>query len=251
MLTNSDSEYKRYASIGVLTPPYEETAPITPFTHSGTELPLGAVVYAVGTSVMESLGGLTATLVRSPWTIPCIVLAAGERLERALLDQLDTLRDRLAILDAEALAASDIRRAVIVAVRERPLPGPTAMARYVSNRISSPDLQDLLLDPFCIALEEDSIGGGHSVATYSRRFRRYGPYTSSDWRALATLAWALGRTTRYPGASASIDSLRRLSPRTLRRYVERFLEMSWTDAANKLGWEWVLEQALRTGWYVS
>ncbi|MFQ5703536.1 MAG: hypothetical protein ACE5HT_05875 [Gemmatimonadales bacterium] len=125
------------------------------------------------------------------------------------------------------------------------------MARYVSNRVTSTDLQELLLDQFCVALEEDMIGISYSTATYSRKFRRYGPYTSSEWRAVATLAWAIGRTTRYPGASVSIDTLRRLSARTLRRYAERFLEMSWTDAASKLGWEWVLEQALRTGGYVS
>ncbi|MFQ5703535.1 MAG: hypothetical protein ACE5HT_05870 [Gemmatimonadales bacterium] len=102
MLTHKDSEYTPHSLMAVLTPPYDETALITSFLDSGTELPLGAIAYAAGPNALRSLGGLVAILTRSPWTIPCIALPAGERLEEAVLQQLDALRDRLAVVDPDA-----------------------------------------------------------------------------------------------------------------------------------------------------
>ena len=86
---------------------------------------------------------------------------------------------------------------------------------------------------------------GLSVASYSRLFALYGPYTARDWRAVGRLA-----LHAVLGPCAEEQPPAALPLRTATEYAKKYLAMSCHALAGWLGWEWVLEAALRTGGYV-
>jgi hypothetical protein len=151
-------------------------------------------------------------------------------------------------------ATRGVPGAVVAVARCRALPDPEVLSSYTSCRLAAPDIRGPLTEQFCAAL-----GGAaavrRSVATYSRVFARYGPFTARDWRALACLAYELclhqsnahARLGNWRhGCAPPISSLRR----TVDRYARDFLGLSFGAATTRLGWEWVLELALRRGRYI-
>jgi hypothetical protein len=130
------------------------------------------------------------------------------------------------------------------------------MSRYAAARLGAPDLLEPLTEQFSRALEGTS-EASRSVATYSRMFARYGRYTARDWRALARLAhdlcvrlfrpWPVSKSSDLV-ANADMRAL--MANRTANLHARYLLGMSLTTAGERLGWEWVFEQALRRGGYV-
>jgi hypothetical protein len=112
----------------------------------------------------------------------------------------------------------------------------------VCERIGVPAYYSLYFAQFEQALAGAPASRAFSLATASRRFARLGRYTARDWRALASL------TAELCAVTSTAD------PRVVRRlhggHIRKYLDVPMTTAATLLGWEWVLEQALRVGGYV-
>lgn len=234
-----------------LQPPYRSVEPVPLGCVCNTCPALGAVIFAHGRSTLGALATLTACTNRWPWVAPALTLPEGEGPLEPYLRMICELGDRLAVVKTPA---SDIRHwipCVVGAIAQRPPPGSKQMASYVVGRIRSAEMRQPLMDQFTQALEGVPATTKRSVASYSRLFARCGCYSAHHWRMLARLVHQLC-TLRVGCTAADADmALNLVHVRTADRYARRFLQISWCAARQRVGWEWVLETALRTGGYVS
>ena len=229
-----------------LSPPYRTAVPL--HRSDGAELPLGSLVLARGDATLAALAELTALSHRAPWIVPSLALATPqESLEPLLL--VTELRDRLVVLSAAGRC--DEVAHVVAAVRRRRPPTPAMLARWVARRLLTRDLESPLRHQFERSLGGATGDGARSVASYSRLFSRYGSYTARDWRALARLcAHVITRTSEDEEGGRREDAGKDLPFRTARHHAGRYLGVPYGVMAERLGWEWVLEAALRMGRYV-
>jgi hypothetical protein len=235
--------------LAVLTPPYNIAKRLDAFGARSPTLPLGVIVHGTGRTALGVLGALTVVVRSCPWVVPCLTLPSGEELLEPLLDLVFEMRHRIAVTRHRISGRSSVLAYVLAAVRQRTLPPSDVLAEYVSRRLHVPELGPALAEQFDQALAGGSNSAVRSVSTYSRLFARYGQYTARDWRAIARLAWHLGlRARRWSGEPEASPAT--LQNRAARRYARKFLSMPYSQAAQWLGWEWILERALRTGGYV-
>jgi hypothetical protein len=226
-----------------LAPPYRTCGSI-PSLERGESLPLGSVVLGSGDATIAVLAELTALSYRSPWAIPCLAVPAREEILQPLLMLVTELRDRL-VLVARGVPHAEDAAHVVACVRRRPAPRPAALARWVARRLRSRELEVPVRSQFEEGLGYQPTTSGLSVASYSRLFALYGQYTARDWRAVGRLALhaVLGQCAGEQPSAA-------LPLRTATEYAKKYLGMSCHALAERLGWEWVLEAALRTAGYV-
>lgn len=94
-------------------------------------------------------------------------------------------------------------------------------------------------------------GGGRAGAlpyrTLCRQLHRLGPLRPRDWRALARLV-GIGLGTGRAGVDLARDS--GIDPRTLRHRLRRLLGIGTHEYRERVGWEWILETALRRHGYL-
>lgn len=216
-----------------LKPPYYQFDPM-PLGEVGA-VPIGAVVFASEGSPIESLAALVRAVRRLPWVIPSVAVL---RQDRACVDQLiecmPDLLGRVALFELGPVPRPATAWEIVLAVGRRRRPSARDLVEYVARRISDRLLVEAVSQQFHQALEPDRSRANLSLSTYSRLFRRYGPWTARDWRAVARLAvrWSEER----PRATRRC--------RVALRHSLRYLGMSRAEAAVFLGWEWVLERAL-------
>ena len=153
------------------------------------------------------------------------------------------LRDRLVVVKQTFGAGGDEIAFIIAAVRKRDFPAAPVLAEWIARRLQSDELEAPLCRQFREAIEGVPASASASVSTFSRLFARYGTYTARDWRALARLCAAAGAASRSP--TSPILTLRAAS-----HYTRKYLALSHHVMAERPGWEWVLEKALRVGRYL-
>jgi hypothetical protein len=204
-------------------------------------------VIGVGDTTLAVLTALTQLTYTCPWAIPCLTLPPTEEPVEPFFPLLTELRDRLVVVNcAQRFRPKRDVRKVVRCVANRPLPTPTSLALWATQRLGHPELQLPLRSQFEDALDSTRAREGPSVATYSRLFSRYGPYTARDWRAIARLCWHA-----QAGTLGDDDRQRaRLPMRMASRYATKYLHLPYHAIGERLGWEWVLEAALRTAGYV-
>ncbi len=228
----------------VLPPPYRIRVPLRS-GEGGADLPLGSVVFGHGDAAIAVLAELTAVSYRSPWAVPCLGLPAPQGQLEPLLMLVTELRDRLVVVNHSPTRGDVALAHVVRCVRNRGSPTSAALARWVARRLQQRELEAPLRHQFEEALEGTPADAGLSVASYSRLFAQYGRYTARDWRALGRLA--------AHAASGCLDERRTVSSISLRTvcdYARKYLGTPYSVMAERLGWEWVLEAALRTAGYV-
>src|SRR2546430_14486862 len=115
-----------------------------------------------------------------------------------LLMLVTELRDRL-VLVARGVARVDEAAHVVACVRRRPAPRPAALARWIARRLRSRELEVPLRSQFEEGLGYELTTAGLSVASYSRLFALYGPYTARDWRGRGRPAPPAGPGPGAPG----------------------------------------------------
>ncbi len=236
----------------VVSPPYDTIVPLDHFTARRLPLPLGAIVFGTDQSVLSRVSHAAVALMRDPWVIPCLVLPPGEDDHGWLRELVPTLGIRLAVVEVPDASSSVSISALLEAVRSRPSPDAFDLASYVTERLEASELDELLASQFTEALGGKPACSSHSIATFSRQFRRCGQFTARDWRAIARLVPRL----TAPGTAESEEpgepnGLCLASGRTLYRHVRKYLGMSRERAGQYLGWEWILERALREGSYAT
>jgi len=226
------------ATVHVLVPPYHGLRPLS--AVGDQDLPLGSIAVASGRDALAMLGTLTLVEHRWPWIVPALAPTPAETLLREALALVSDLRYRLSLLTASD-REPDVA-AVVTAVKRRPFPPPDELARFVARRLGVHGSEDVLAGQFREAFGERA--ELLSSATLSRYFSRLGTLTARDWRSLAVL-------TRELCARASGCPMRGglVTTRTVDANARRFLGASAPKASCQLGWEWVLEHALRSAGY--
>lgn len=226
------------ATVHVLVPPYDLLRPLS--AVGDRDLPLGSIAVAAGKSALSMLGSLTLVEHRWPWIVPALAPSPGETLLREALGLVSDLRYRVALLVASEIEPGIA--AVVHAVRRRPFPPAEELARFVARRLGDPGSEAILAGQFREAFGAPA--EALSSATLSRFFSRHGAFTARDWRSLAILARELcARASGCPLQGGLVTT------RTVDANARRFLGASGPKASCQLGWEWVLEQALRAGGY--
>jgi len=224
----------------LLVPPYDAVKPLSRLELE-YQPALGAIAVGAGHDLFIVVSELSLVMQQWHWAVPCITLTPDQWQSERLLRLLPDFSTRLAIGKLQGTTDANLRT-VIGAVRRRSFPTPHVLARWVCERSGVPAYYSLLLAQFEQALAGAPASRAFSVATSSRRFARLGRYTARDWRALALLSVELCAVT------STAD------PRVLRRHsgghIRKYLKVPVESAATLLGWEWVLEQALRMGGYV-
>lgn len=229
----------RYGShISLVLPPYDT---VTSLVGPAQEPPLGAIAVGAGDDLLVVASGLSLVVRQWPWVIPCIALTSGQWQFEELLSLFPRLSARLAFARLEAHSGATLRNA-LAAVRARRFPSARLLSRWVCQRISAPHHYSVILAQFMQALHGTPAARVLSVATSSRRLGQLGHYTARDWRTLASMSADMNSC----GSGAGWHMLRQRSA----RHVRKYLSVSVKTAATLLGWEWILEQALRAGGYV-
>ncbi len=227
-------------AVQVLPPPY---ALLRPFEIVGFEdLPFGTVVHAAGTSALAVLGALTIVLNRWPWVVPTLTLPPGEERLHEALALVSELRHRVVVMPATLGGGGPDPEPILEAARARRFPPAEELARYVALRLGTLKLFEELAERFDEALNGRTAKLEMHVDTLRRHFRRFGPFRDKDWRDVVLVMRDLG--ARAVGRDADgVDT------RTLGRRVKRLLGLSLGDAKALVGWEWVIEHALRRAGY--
>ncbi len=134
-------------------------------------------------------------------------------------------------------AAEQLRRAVA----RRPIPPLSILALWLEQRMGRPGLASTL--GACFGASESQL---RPPRTLTRRIRAIGPLEVRDWRGLARLAQLAVTPGPWRHASLEITALDAgIDPRTLRRWLRLCTDLSWREFIGRVGWEWVLESALR------
>lgn len=224
----------------LLVPPYHTAQHVAQLRPEHPP-PLGTIAAGHGRDLLLVVSELWVVIRQWPWVTPCVTLIPDQWQFERLLQLFPDLSHYLAIGRIQSASEAGVKT-VVTAVRRRALPTPDVLAHWVCRRIALPAYYLPFLAQFEQALEDAPVSPPLSRATASRRFVKLGRYTARDWRALARLCVELCAVT----SSSTPRVLRRQGARYLRKY----LGMSARAAASYLGWEWVLEQALRAGGYV-
>jgi hypothetical protein len=210
------------------------------------DLPLGSLVFGDGDATIAVLADLTAVSYRAPWAVPCLALPAQQQPLEPFLMLVTELRDRLVVVHRSAARHVDEWAHLVQCVRRRGVPTAAELARWVARRLRQREIEVPLRHQFEEALQGTPADAGLSVASYSRLFAHYGRYTARDWRALGRLA-AHAASGRLGERGTHLP----ISLRTVCEYVRKYLGVPYHVMAERLGWESVLEAALRSARYVA
>jgi len=242
----------RLARVGVAlwvcAPPYERMVPLAPAGNDADPVspPLGAVVYAAGPCVLAALEQLAIAIAQWPWVAPCIGLPPSEYVAEEYAALRRPFGGRLAVVPLRA-GREVAPRELAAAVARRPPPSAGALAGWIVTRVEAQDLATPLVERLGHALGERS-GLPRSRSWYSRVFAPHRGLRATDWERLATLVDALRQVARGHDRGRAVGSFgngRARSERTLNTYAITYLGRTWSSASQCVGWEWVLEAALR------
>lgn len=242
-----ESEWPSYRGVElyVCPPPYQRLLGAALLSRDPEPTP-GAVAYATGQSVLAVLERLAAVVSRWPWVAPCAGLSPMEHVAEKYASLNGLLGNRLAIVHVRA-GQTVTAQAIADAVAKRQEPGKTALTAWICARLSSRDLAAPLAEQFEYALGERA-SLPRSLSFYSRAFAAHTGLSARDWRAVTqlirTLHWHVSQARLGRDRTAS-----RCGPplemRSAQRYTVRYLRSAWSFSRQLVGWEWVLEAALR------
>lgn len=212
-----------------LLPPYQSLQPVA----AGTP-PLGTVRLLDGTSPATVAAEVRDLVAAAPWTVPCAVLR-GFTPDLLLEVVPSVLLRRTAILSVSPPGAAPSSFGVLQAVAGRPLPTAADVAEYVVARLNRSDATQALVS----AMESDERTSAPALVW--RTLEGLGRLKPHEWRRVLWLAevaaGAWVNRGEDPDSSLSFWAgvLLGTGPRVIRDLV---------------GWEWVVERALRVGGYL-
>lgn len=229
------------SQLRVLSPPYKTATVVD--RRALCAPPPGTVVFGNGPNTLAVLAELTTVYHRWPWVVPCVAVAIDQGSLEALLMLISELRDCLGVVKQAHRNAVCEPSVILAAIRNRRAPDAEVLTTWAGRRLDNLDLREAVACQFREALGGPPASETASASTYSRLFARFGPYTARDWRAIARLCV-------HCVAIGSFETTRALPMRTAKHYLRMYLHLSHGTLADRVGWEWVLEGALRVGHYV-
>jgi hypothetical protein len=137
------------------------------------------------------------------------------------------------------------------ALRRRSLPSSSMIAEYVRRRTDRSDVSASLEACLASGLKRQSISPISHRSTLGRHLRDFGPLKPRDWVAVAHIIQTLWLGSFHgahtvDGAAFQVG----IDPRTLRARLLRYCGCDYTQSRVRLGWEWIVEAALRRFGYV-
>jgi len=207
--------------------------------------PLGAIAIGDARSEHAVSMHLAPTVERAPWCVPCVIVSPLT-VDPAILSALHALPGHPVFIREPSLA-DDLPVLAVSAVRRRSAPTGRQMADYVTQRTGRWGLTGLLTSMLSAAADP-AAGARLPDRTARDRMRRFGSLTPRCWRTIGNLARIAAAVT---DASVDVMAWRAgVGPRTLRSWSARYLRTTLQEFRIRVGWEWVLEAALRVGGYV-
>ncbi len=227
------------ADTRILAPPY------CGFGHHGEgPPPLGAVLVCMADTITLATGAFRFGLLRAPWAVPCLLTTTATS-DPDVLTAIHELPGHVCFV-RDPLDDGSLPSRIVGAVRGRSIPSEGRLTDYVIQRTGGVALRQELARAF--ALPSEKSGPRVPERTLRDRLRRFGPLTASCWRSVGTLA-RLG--ARINDERVEILAWRAgVEARTLRNWTQRYLGVSLQDFRERVGWEWVVEAALRVAGYL-
>lgn len=212
-----------------LLPPYQSLVP----AEVGYPA-LGTVRLVDSSSPASVAADVRELAVVAPWAIPCAVLRSFT--PDLLLDTVpERLLRRTAIISVSPPGAVPSSFGVIQAVMARPLPTARDVAGYVADRLDRDDAREALVS----AMEGED--ASNRPATVWRVLDGLGRLKLHEWRRLLWLVeLAAGAWVNRKGETDT----------SLTFWMSVLLEQRPPGLRECLGWEWVVERALRIAGYV-
>jgi hypothetical protein len=158
-----------------------------------------------------------------------------------IIELLTHLHGPLAFVRHSAETATNPLGGMVDAVQNRAAPEAALLSAYVASRLAKPKLAEVLAE-VCAARIPGRLPATQ-IRRASRRLHTIGPLGASDWNWLFDLALLAGRR------DLSVEELARrhgVEARTFRTHVRKYTGGTVERFRECLGWEWVLEAALRT-----
>ena len=206
-------------------------------------LPLGAVLVLDMSGAESALEQAIIWQASAPWC-PLALVIRNVPASASLIKHLTHLHDPLAFVPGASGGQFPLVEEIIKAVRNRGGPDGGEAFTYVANRLEQGSLRSLFAEAEAFTRPEHTHPAPRHV---SRRLRVLGALGVPDWRSLFQLA-RLSGVGRVP-----IEELARrhgVGVRTFRAQVQRYTGVSTQSFREWLGWEWVLEAALRRWGYL-
>jgi hypothetical protein len=217
-----------------LEPPFAAFTPAGPFC-----LGLGTLLCADLTDGIPALARALSAHAISPWA-PLVLRLPDRRIPVRTLSEFEPVPATWAFLYPGDYAHLSPEQRVMAAVRHRPVPTNASIARWVELRLGVPEAGVIMRD--CL----HASGCRRPTRTLTRRMRALGPFEVREWRGLAELARIVAGLAH--GVTLETQAyLGGLDPRTLRRWLRLATDLRWMEVSRRVGWEWLLESALRQG----
>jgi hypothetical protein len=220
--------------------------PYVSFSCNATGIPtLGSVFTLEMSDAETALEEAILCQGRAPWC-PLVLVLSRMVLSAGIIELLTQLHGPLGFVSVSQRGPPDINE-VLNAVRDRPTPPLSTVFSYVADRLGNASLRDLLTESLALAAEPSGGPLPKNVRRVSRHVRALGPLGIPDWNRLSKLALLSGLK------NVQVEELARqqgVEPRTFRAQVRRYTGVSPRSFREWVGWEWVIEAALRRWGYL-
>ena len=228
-------------TLQVLEPPYRQVNPQGPLHPN-----IGAVLVADLAAGIPALARAVVRAREAPWC-PLVSVLADRAVPSATLTAFEPVVGTWAALYPSDFSQHTLGDRALAAVRRRPIPLATTVAQWVEGRLGLPGCASVLA--VCFGEGGDAL---RPPRTLTRQVAALGPLEVRDWRGLARLAQVFAcRSARVSQSLEGAAYEAGVDPRTLRRWLRLATELSWAEAGTRVGWEWILESALRRCGFVA
>lgn len=220
-------------AVTLLLPPYlVETA-------ANGDPPFGAIALARVESAADALTELHAYLESFPWCAPCVVVSTSD-VSAETLQAIWSLPGQPGFIIGGRGQPNVGPSAVAAAVTRRPRPRVPHLVGYVMNRTLSASLGQTLEQIWGPARGPSPLSADRTIRY---RLRRSGRFSRLDWLRVLRLinGKSLDRGQTVDRFAEELGS----EARTVRAWTAQCLDTPLRVYRERVGWEWVLEAALR------
>lgn len=234
------------SAISLLVPPYRGALPL-----SGTAAPLGSVlVVDLGIRADDVLASAILAHREVIWCPACFLMS-DEAVIPKFLAAFEPSPGTFGTLRRNADEGMPSPHQVLQAIRRRPAPTPVTLATYISTRAMRLSLVPGREVCFSSSIDCDRKRGSISDRSLRRHLHNFGLLSPSSWYQLSRLVAILASHPRALSLGAErLANEHHVDVRTLRRWIREFTGVTYAEAMERVGWEWILEAALRRYDYV-
>lgn len=210
--------------------------------------PIGSVLVTPTSDGLNAVATARIHHEAAPWCAICL-LRSSASFDHRLVSLLEPFPGAFAI--ASLPPSGMISPSAVVHAVSTRRPSADQLAGYVARRLGRARLVEPLAE--CFQVAEDGVHTRlRARSRLSRQLRSCRPFTAVDWVSLGRVTLLLA--TRPRSTSFNLQQVAGnggIDPRTLQRYVRKYLRWGMCDALRIVTWEGLLELCLRKFGYVT